>query len=56
LTLNLELPINYQAFGLVKTGAEIEFNRLYDGGTKEWKELPSPYPGKSNPLREDTNA
>jgi len=56
LTWNIELPINYQAFRVIKTGVDIEFNRLYDSGTREWKELPSPYAGRSNPLLEDPNA
>lgn len=49
LIWNLNLPINYQAYRLVETDTEVEFYGLYDGGNREWKELPRAY-GKKNPF------
>ena len=55
LTWNLDLPINYQAFWVVRADTEIEFRRLYDGSTLGTKELPSAY-GKSNPFHSNIDA
>jgi len=55
LVMNLNLPINYQAFRMVKTNSEVEYRRLYDGGRLETKELPNAY-GKSNPYQSNIDS
>lgn len=55
LTGDLNLPINYQAFRVSKAGTELEFWRLYFGGTVQPKQLPTAY-GKSNPIESNIDA
>lgn len=51
----LNLPVNYQAFIVVKAGTEPEFRRLISDGKVQVKQLPTAY-GKSNPFRSNIDA
>lgn len=55
LLYSLDLPINYQAFRVTKSGTEIEFWRLYYEGKVQPKELPTAY-GRANPLESNIDA
>lgn len=51
----LNLPVNYQAFMVIKAGTEPEFWRLFSDGKVQVKGLPTAY-GKSNPFESNIDA